>query len=193
MPLRLNRSKSILSVGLVLVLAAPQSLPSAEIEKVKFAENHLIDDVRLDLANVALMRYKVVIKAFVAALYLEKGATTGEALDDVGKRIEIEYFWALKGVDISKAADEVLAKNLSAKQIQRLRPRIDRMNRLYVDVKPGDRYTLTYLPGAGTTLSLNGKTLGVVPGKDFASAYFTIWLGRQPMDVPLRDQLLQPR
>ena len=49
--------------------------------------------------------------------------------------------------------------------------RIDRMNRHYRDIKPGDRYALTFIPGRGTELSLNGTALVTIEGDDFAAAY----------------------
>ncbi len=60
-------------------------------------------------------------------------------------------------------------------------------------MKPGDRYSLTYLPGEGTELAKNGVPLALVPGEDFARAYFGIWLGEDPLDRDLRDQLLKER
>jgi hypothetical protein len=56
-------------------------------------------------------------------------------------------------------------------------------------VKPGDRYALTYVPGVGTELALNGTTLGTVEGADFAAAVFAIWLGPQAIDESLKTQL----
>ena len=61
---------------------------------------------------------------------------------------------------------------------------------MYVDVKPGDRYALTYVPGVGTELAFNGKPRGVIEGADFAAAYFAIWLGPQPLDNSLKEKLL---
>ncbi|MFM8357803.1 MAG: chalcone isomerase family protein, partial [Verrucomicrobiota bacterium] len=66
----------------------------------------------------------------------------------------------------------------------------DRLNRAYRDIRPGDRYTLTYLPGRGTTLRLNDTELVTIEGADFAGAYFRIWLGDDPISPALRDQLL---
>jgi hypothetical protein len=57
-------------------------------------------------------------------------------------------------------------------------------------VKPGDRYALTYVPGVGTELTLNGSPLGTVAGADFASAVFAIWLGPKALDESLKTQLL---
>ena len=49
---------------------------------------------------------------------------------------------------------------------QRLKPKIDEFNALYRDVKTGDRYALTYVPGKGTTLLWNGQPLGTVADED---------------------------
>ena len=58
------------------------------------------------------------------------------------------------------------------------------------DVKPGDRYSINYLPEKGTELRFNENPLGDVPGADFAAAYFGIWLGDEPISTGFRDRLL---
>ena len=83
-----------------------------------------------------------------------------------------------------------MARNISAEEIDRLRAKIDYHNSLYVDVKPGDRYSLTYTPGVGTELALNGTPLGVIEGADFAAAIFSLWLGENPYDKRFKDALL---
>ena len=94
------------------------------------------------------------------------------------------------GTDFGKVGDQILAQNVDAQTFEALRPRLDRINTLYRDVKPGDRYSLTYVPGVGTELALNGSPLGVIDGADFGAAYFRIWLGDHSIDARLRDQLL---
>src|SRR5512143_1654330 len=164
----------------MVTVAAPRHAAAAEIEGVRFAERRQVGDASLELNCVGLLRYKYVIKAYVAALYL----------GNVPKRLEISYFWNLDGGDIARAGDEILAQNLDAETRVKLRPRLDRINALYENVKPGDRYALTYIPGVGTELSLNEQRKGVIPGADFANAYFRIWLGEQPIDTSFRDRLL---
>ena len=116
-----------------------------------------------------------------------------EALADVPKRLELSYFWGIKGSDFGKAGDEILERNVDPDTLARLRPRLEQINALYETVKPGDRYALTYVPGIGTELALNGRSKGIIPGADFAAAYFRIWLGDQSIDTALRDQLLACR
>ena len=96
----------------------------------------------------------------------------------------------MKGKDFGPATYKGLSKNLDEAAIERLRPRIDYHNSLYVDVQPGDRYALTYVPGVGTELALNGRPIGIIEGADFAAAIFSLWLGENPYDRQFKNALL---
>ncbi len=191
-------SMSVVSLGvargivvtLFLALAMVKPSAAAEIEGVHFPDQYRSGDVTLRLTCVGLLRYKLVFKGYVAALYLGDGVAAGDVLGDVPKRLELSYFWSISGADFGKAGDRILAQNVDARTLAALRPRLDRINALYRDVKPGDRYSLTYVPGVGTELALNDRRLGLIEGADFAAAYFRIWLGDHPIDTRLRDQLL---
>jgi len=39
---------------------------------------------------------------------------------------------------------------------------------------------LTYLPGQGTQVEVNGKTKGTLPGKPTADAVLATWIGPHP-------------
>ena len=184
---------SAIQAILILLLSSGQFIHAAEIEGIKFPDDRRVGKTKLVLNNVGLMRYNIVIKAMVAGLYLGEGVEPAQALGDVPKRIEIHYFWSLKGADIVDASDKLLAANVSSDKIQAVRGQIDQMHKLYENIKAGDRYSLTYIPGVGTELALNGESKGIVKGADFAKVYFSIWLGKKPMDVALRDQLVKPR
>ncbi|MGH7965845.1 MAG: chalcone isomerase family protein [Candidatus Binatia bacterium] len=178
-------------VCVVLWLTVAETSRAAEIEGVTFADRYQAGETTLVLNGVGLLRYRVFFKGYVAALYLGEGVRPKDVLSDVPKRLELEYFWAIKGPDFGKAGDTLLADNVPAAILASLRPRLDRINALYTDVKPGDRYSLTYIPGVGTELALNGQPRGVIEGADFAAAYFAIWLGKKPLDGSLKSQLLK--
>lgn len=182
------------AVALLLALAAPSlGRTGIEVEGVTFAPDVHSGGHHLLLHNAGLLRYRVVIKAYVAALYLGAGVSPAAALDDVPKRLEAEYFWALAGEDFGPATREGMRRNVDAATLAALQPRLDRFAALFVDVQPGDRYALTYLPGLGTELALNGRPLGTIPGADFAAALFAIWLGPHPLDRDLKQALLARR
>jgi hypothetical protein len=175
------------------VLLAAASSGTAEIEGVEFDEQVTAGERVLALQSVGLLRYRILFKGYVAALYLEAGTPTENVLEDVPKRLELEYFWSIAGEKFGPVAESALERNLDATSFERLRPRVEALHEKYQDVKPGDRYALTYLPEEGTELAKNGVRLALVPGEDFARAYFGIWLGEAPLDRDLRDQLLEAR
>jgi hypothetical protein len=179
-------------LALAVILAAASS-KATEIEGVSFDERMTVAERVLVLQSVGLLRYRIFFKGYVAALYLGEGTPLEDVLENVPKRLELEYFWSIDGDKFGPVAKSALERNLDAESFERLRPRIERLHEKYQDVKPGDRYALTYLPEEGTELSKNGVRLALVPGEDFARAYFGIWLGEAPLDRDLRDRLLKTR
>lgn len=183
---------ALLGIFMVCTLARGPGLCHARVvEDVRFDDRVLIGGKPVPLRNAALLRYLRVIRAYVAALYLPEGLPAAAALSDVPKRLELSYLVSIKGSDFGKGAAPVLERNLTADELAGLQGRINRINAAYRDVKPGDRYALTYLPGRGTELTLNGTPLITIEGADFAAAYFGIWLGREPIDEKLKRDLLK--
>jgi len=177
----------------VMSFSVPEDVHALTVENILFVDSTTIGGTPVPLRNAALLRYLKFIKAYVAALYLPEGVKAEDALSDLPKRLEISYLVSIKGPDFDKGAAPVLERNQTPAELARLKGRLDRINAAYKDVKPGDRYSLTYLPGRGTELALNGTPLIVIEGADFATAYFGIWLGREPIDEKLKRDLLKGR
>lgn len=176
---------------LVIALSLPgMSVHGAEIEGVFFEDSIALDGTTLEIRGTGLFRFKLIIKAYVGALYMLEETPSERVLADTPKRLEIEYFHAIKGEDFGSASNKIMSRNVDADVFKSLKPRLDKLNALYRDVQPGDRYSLTYVPGKGTELALNGDPLGVVEGDDFASALYAMWLGEKPMNNSFRQQLL---
>ena len=146
------------SFALIMIICACCSADSfgVEIEGVSFDNTVEMGDAQLTLVGTGLLRYMIFIKAYVAAFYLEKRANPKDALSDIPKRLEIEYFHTIYAEDFAFAANTHIPQNIEPGMMPSLRERIDRMNEWYEDVHPGDRYSLTYIPGKGTELALNG-------------------------------------
>lgn len=183
----------LMELAITVLLTVTSPARAAEIEGVAFADSYRSSAITMPLQGVGLAKFLLTIKVYVGALYLAPGVKPETVLDDVPKRLELFYFRALSAGDFGQAANKVLSHNVSQQTIARLQPRIEQMHRLYEDVKPGDRYALTYLPGVGTELALNVQRKGLVEGADFAAAYFTIWIGPNPINEVFKEGLLNPR
>jgi len=177
----------ILLTLVVGMLALP--IDAAEVEGIYYDESYMADNKTLKLIGVGLLRYWG-FKAYTGAFYLEEGTPINDVLSDTAKRIELEYFRSIKGKDFGPATNKSIVKNVDSKTFERLRSRIDYHNSLYEDVQPGDRYSLTYVPGKGTELSLNGEPKGLIEGADFAAAVFSIWLGPKPISESFKKRIL---
>ena len=173
----------------LIILTQPLAAGAVEIADIKFEKQFRAPETGLELRGVGLLRYLGVFKAYAGAFYLEEGAPINEALADRAKRIEVEYLRSFKGEDFGPATVKMMEKNVDKATIERLRQQIDYHNSLYEDVGPGDRYALTYIPGRGTELALNGEPKGVIEGADFATALFSIWIGQKPIDESFKQQI----
>lgn len=175
---------------LTLLIVQPMKAAALTVEGVTFQESVSIDNKQIPIRGAALLRWLSLFKVYVAALYLPENGAPDDVLTDIPKRLEISYLVSIPGPDFGKGAEAILERNNSPEALARLRGRIDQLNAVYRDVKPGDRYALTYVPGQGTELSYNGQPLITIQGADFAAAYFGIWLGKDPIDLKMRSRLM---
>lgn len=170
-------------MGLALVAVAPA------VASKDFAAFARAGDQDLVLRGSGIMRY-LFFDLYKAAFYLPEGVSADRALENVPKRLEAEYMRDLKKADFNRSVHEYISRNVSPEQYKELLPAIEEHNAMYRDVSENDRYALHYEPGVGTTLEYNGVTLGTVRGDDFAAALFSIWLGEEPINQDLKQQLL---
>lgn len=130
------------------------------------------------------------IKVLVAGFYTEKDAAEGAILDESAKRIEVAYFYPVPGKKLARETRERIRQNTTAQEYAKIEARINTMDDYFVDLRPGDRYVLTYVPAMGTFFTYNGKEQGLIEGRDFARALFSVWIGERPLSETLKTQLL---
>lgn len=166
-------------------------LASVEGSDGPFEPRFPVADRNLELTGTGTIRYLGLFKVSEVALYMPPDVSADQALKpDTPRRLEVRYFRDLTKEDFAKSTRVWIRKNVSESEYEALKPKIEQLNALYENVKEGDRYGLTYVPGKGTTLDLNGREIGTVPGGDFARALFSIWLGDEPVEDGLPGELL---
>lgn len=147
----------------------------------------------LSLTGTATYRYKMFFKVYDAALYLPPSAPSENLLLNIPRRLELCYARDLSREQIVNAGNGILGRITPPEVLARLADKVEQINRFYTDVKAGDCYALTYVPGVGTELALNGVRVGFVEGDEFARVYFSIWLGEHSLKGGLREKLLASR
>lgn len=127
---------------------------------------------------------------YTSAFYVSPDAkTSDDMLADVPKRLVIHCRRDFGKDDMINAAEKNLKSNPTL-DIEKLEPQIDKLSEHMDPAKQGDEYALTYIPGKGTQFEFNGEVRVVIPGADFARAFFGIWISPYSISQKLRLQLL---
>ncbi len=179
--------KKSLVLSLLLMSAVPV-VSAAEISGVKFNDSYQAGPVIMQLQGTGL-KTVLFFKAFVAGYYTD---TTVPA-DEIGQfpqRIEVQYFVNIPGKKLNDYTLERMKFNVSQEELEKLKAQTDLMANYFVDLKPGDRFALTYLPRVGTKFEHNGQMTGSIAGSGFARALFAVWIGEKPFDEALKQRIL---
>ncbi len=134
------------------------------------------------------------VDVYVAALYMETPTRNAAMVvsSDSPKAIALEFVYSkVSGKQLRDAWRDGFADNTPGADAD-LKARMDRFVDLFnASAKKGQRAVMTYLPGAGTTVTLDGREAALIPGADFASALFAIWFGDKPADAELKAAILK--
>ena len=177
----------MLSAGL---LAAP-----VEMSGLSLANPVELAGAKLSM-NGAGIRYKAVFKVYIAALYLEKKATTPEEVFAASgpKRISITLLREIDSNELGKSFTKAFEENAPRTEMSRLIPGLLKMSQVFSDQKKmltGENLTIDWIPGTGTVISVKGKPQGEpIKEVEFYNAMLRIWLGPKPADWKLKDELL---
>ena len=137
--------------------------------------------------------YKFFFKLYDLSLLAPSAASRAQILNaEVGFELQFKYLRTLEKPLILESAARMLERNLSPGELAQIEARVQELNAAYTTVRDGDRSSLSYHPGRGTTLAINGRDAITLPGQDFAQLYFRIWLGPQPTSKAMKEALLPP-
>ena len=164
------------------------SVYAAEISGVTFPEYFQDENVQMQLQGVGIKSFAF-FKVCAAGFYREE-SNNKDILDDVPKHLEVSYFVRIPGTKLSKFTTKIMKHNVSASEFQQLQEKIKIMNNYFVDLKPGDRFALTYIPETGCKFVFNGKLIGMIEGASFSRALFSVWIGSKPFDQRLKSKIL---
>ena len=169
---------------------------TVEVANVKYESGLDLAGQKLVL-NGAGIRYKFVIKVYTAGLYLtHKATTTQEVLAAPGpKRIHIQMLREIDGNELGKLFTKGMEANAPREEFVKCINGVLKLSEVFASRKQlnsGDNFSVDYVPGVGSTLLLNGKSLMADPIKEpeFFNALLRIWLGDKPADDGLKDALL---
>lgn len=103
--------------------------------------------------------------------------------------LELEYLRDLQGSAIAERSLQEMRRAGPIPEAQAQRWLQD-MQRIFPDVKSGDRLSGQRLPGQGVRFGLNGRPIGQIEDPAFARLFFGIWLAPTTSQPDMRQALL---
>jgi hypothetical protein len=131
--------------------------------------------------NGVALRKKAIFKVYVAGLYLAAKSSDADAIlaADSPRRLVMEFKRDVGKDKMCEAWDEALEKNTPDAPAQ-IKTDFVTLCSYMEDIKKGQQFVFTYVPGSGTTVDVAGATRGTIAGKDFADALYKAWIGPNP-------------
>jgi len=186
------RKLAILFSIALLTTAFPGQAAAATNRGVSFENEITLAGNQLTLHGIGLLRWKYVVKVYLVGLYKPAGVPVDQVLQDVPKRLEYYFFVDMKASDFQDTGFQLMAQNVGEEKARSLMKELEIFNSFYRDVKAGQRYAFSYVPGQGLEMELDGDVLGKVEDAEFAAAYMSIWLGPEPVSMGLQEGLFDP-
>lgn len=186
-------AKSVRTIAIATLLAALAAPASAgERAGVTMPDTIQVAGKKLVLNGLGVREATMFnVDVYVAGLYLEQRSRSASEIL-AAEQIKVLHLRFVRDVgrkDVVSSFNEGFEKN-SRDTVPAIRPRIAQFMAWLPSFKDGSTLTVTYVPGEGTRVSVNGTYKGTIAGPDFARALFSIWLGPKPPNKGLQRGLL---
>ncbi len=131
--------------------------------------------------NGAGLRKKLFIKVYVGGLYLPAKSSSAAAImaADTPRRQVMHFLYSVSKNQMCDAWEEGLEDNTKNAPAD-VKANFKTLCSWMEPIPKGNRLVLTYVPGSGTTVEINGKAKGTLPGKATADAILATWIGPKP-------------
>lgn len=133
------------------------------------------------------------VKAYVAALYLQQNSTQSQAVIDADELMAVRLFITSGMINAKRMSESTRDgfKKSTKGNIAPIAKEIDAMiSAFQEEVKEGDVFDLVYVPNTGVKVYRNGEQKAVVAGMVFKPAMLGIWISDNNIQKSLRNELM---
>jgi len=178
-----NLGRGALLAGL---LACATPAWSAQVAGVMLPPTETVQGTPRQLTGCAVYE-KLWMDLYAVSLYLPREmASVARMTDDQTPRL----------VRLDVTYDGKVPDGLPAEWNERLQEHVSQefirvLQGHYNTLRGGDTVRVSYVPGSGTTLSVNGNSVVTRPGAGLMNAMMDLWIGPDPVSQNMKRLLLQ--
>lgn len=127
------------------------------------------------------LRKKFVVKVYVAGLYLPQKEKTAQKIlsGDTPHRMVMHFLYGVSKDQMCEAWNEGLEANTPNASAE-VKKAFATLCSWMEPIDEGKQLVMTYVPGEGTHVEVNGKAKGTIPGAAAADAILATWIGPKP-------------
>jgi hypothetical protein len=184
-------------IALIVVLMMATVSSARVFEGVDMPETLQAGDYTLVLNGVGIRVVLLVVKPYVAGLYLMEAEKDAASIMKADEPMAIRLNMiddATRSLMLSKLYDGMRNSVASVGgNFDTLKPRFDAFKELLPEPKfdKGSIFEFKYVPGKGLQVYKNGQYKGAIDGVDFKEAFFGIWLNKdKPADESIKTAWL---
>lgn len=168
----------ISAAALSLLLAVPAG--AGTLAGVTLPDKAEVKGQSLVLNGMGL-RKKFVIKVYVAGLYLPQKEKNAQTIlsGDTPHRMVMHFLYGVSKDQMCDAWNEGLAANTPNASAE-VKKAFTTLCSWMEPIDEGKQLVMTYVPGEGTQVEVNGKVKGTLPGAATADAILATWIGPKP-------------
>lgn len=180
--------KLLSSLVLTAGIAATSPVLAMEVEGVEVAESLSNGGTELNLVGAGV-RNKFFIDLYVGSLY-SADASADVINGDVPAAIQLDIISGLITPEKMMAATNEGFEAATDGNTAPIQADIDNFMTEFSTVKEGDNYKFVNVPGTGLEVYINGKKTKTIANPEFKKALFAIWLGEEPAQDSLKEDML---
>lgn len=180
----------VLSLSITCMLALPAA-KAAQLDGVNFPDTMEVAGRRLVLNGLALRTYSMLrIHVYVAALYLERRSSDGEAiLNSPEDKVLVFRFSRTIGADAARKSWREAFQDSCPAPCAFFPEPITRFIDSVPGVREGDVSMLRFTPQA-LDISMNGRSLGQITDRNFARLVLSTFIGEHPTAPAVKREML---
>ena len=177
---------------LIFVLISSTAASAKEIAGINMPDNLKLDNKTLVLNGTGVIK-KFLFKVYAIGLYLEKKSSDENELLNQDKPYIIRLHFVRDDIpaeNIIEAWNAGFEKSTD-KKITPIKKEIEQFNSYFTEtIRENNVFQFEYIPGTGTRVLINNQLKGTIPGWQFKKALLSIWIGKNPRDSGVKDDLL---
>ena len=187
--------KQMLTLAFALLCAFAMTAQAQEktVEGVELPGTIEVAGNELSL-NGAGVRSKWFMSLYVGSLYLPQEFDSAQAIVEADQPMAIQLDIISGMIDSENMTEATMEgfESSTGGNMEPIQDDIDAFMGLFEqEIKEGDQFKITYIPGEGIVGFKNGDRIGTVDGgMDFKKAVFGIWLGDEPAQESVKTAMM---